>query len=51
MRRMKSRWIVFAGENKVLDIPEIIEKVMGRHSVKPDPDIDDIIDVDLWARK
>jgi len=36
---------------RFLDIPEIIEKVMGRHSVKPDPDIDDIIDVDLWARK
>jgi len=34
-----------------LFFPEIIEKVMGRHSVKPDPDIDDIIDVDLWARK
>jgi len=28
---------------RFLDIPEIIEKVMGRHSVKPDPDIDDIM--------
>ncbi|HOM01227.1 MAG TPA: 1-deoxy-D-xylulose-5-phosphate reductoisomerase [Acetivibrio sp.] len=36
---------------RFLDIPKIIENVMGRHSIKPDPDIDDIIDIDLWARR
>lgn len=36
---------------RFLDIPRIIENVMGRHSIKSDPGIDDIIDVDLWARK
>lgn len=33
-----------------LDIPRIIENVMGRHSIKSEPNLDDIIDIDLWAR-
>jgi len=35
---------------RFLDIPRIIENVMGRHSIKSEPNLDDIIDIDLWAR-
>lgn len=34
-----------------LDIPRIIEKVMGKHAVNIKPGLDDIIEVDRWARK
>jgi 1-deoxy-D-xylulose-5-phosphate reductoisomerase len=33
------------------DIPGIIEKVMGRHTVNINPSLDDIIEVDNWVRK
>lgn len=34
-----------------LDIPRIIEAVMGRHTVNIMPSLDDIIEVDNWARE
>lgn len=34
-----------------LDIPRIIEKVMGKHTVNIKPGLDDIIEVDRWARE
>jgi 1-deoxy-D-xylulose-5-phosphate reductoisomerase len=33
------------------DIPRIIEEVMGKHSANRNPDLDDIIEVDRWARE
>jgi 1-deoxy-D-xylulose-5-phosphate reductoisomerase len=36
---------------KFVNIPMVIEDVMARHSVIKNPTIDDIIEVDLWARK
>lgn len=35
---------------KFLDIPHIIEKIMYKHNVNINPIIDDIIEVDNWAR-
>jgi 1-deoxy-D-xylulose-5-phosphate reductoisomerase len=32
------------------DIPKIIEKVMYKHIVNTKPGLDDIIEVDMWAR-
>ena len=39
-------------EEKILftDIPVIIEKIMAKHSVNTNPCLDDIIEVDKWAR-
>ena len=34
-----------------IDIPRIIEEVMGKHSVNINPILDDIIEVDAWARE
>lgn len=36
---------------KFVNIPMVIEDVMSRHSVIKNPTIDDIVEVDLWARK
>jgi len=33
------------------DIPKILESVMGRHSLKINPGLNDIIDADNWARE
>lgn len=33
-----------------MDIPRIIEGVMGKHSIKSNPELDDIIEADLWTR-
>lgn len=33
-----------------LDIPRIIEKIMSRHTVNINPSLEDIIEVDRWAR-
>jgi 1-deoxy-D-xylulose-5-phosphate reductoisomerase len=40
-------------ENKIrfIDLPEIIEKILSRHDSIKDPSLDDIIQVDLWARR
>ena len=40
-------------ENKIrfMDLPEIIEKILARHDSIKDPSLDDILQVDLWARK
>lgn len=43
---------LFLGGNiKFLDIPRIIDKVMEKHSVNISPSLDDIIEVDAWARQ
>ncbi len=36
---------------KFLDIPSVVESVMARHTIVKNPNIQDILDVDLWARK
>ncbi|HEX9062943.1 MAG TPA: 1-deoxy-D-xylulose-5-phosphate reductoisomerase [Clostridia bacterium] len=36
---------------RFLDIPCIIEKTMGKHTVIKDPDLNNIIDADQWARE
>jgi 1-deoxy-D-xylulose-5-phosphate reductoisomerase len=36
---------------KFLDIPSVIESVMVKHDIIKKPNIQDILDVDLWARK
>jgi 1-deoxy-D-xylulose-5-phosphate reductoisomerase len=39
------------GQIKFMDIMDIIENVMDNHKVIVDPSLDDIIDVDRWARE
>jgi 1-deoxy-D-xylulose-5-phosphate reductoisomerase len=39
-----------AGETGFLAIYEIIEKTMQAHTVKMDPKLDDLYEVDIWAR-
>ncbi|MDQ2086905.1 1-deoxy-D-xylulose-5-phosphate reductoisomerase [Herbivorax sp. ANBcel31] len=39
------------GGLKFTQIPEIIEKVMQRHTVNYEPHLEDIVEVDLWSRK
>lgn len=39
------------GEISFTDIPKIIKSVMGRHKTVKNPDIDDIIEADNWARE
>ena len=34
----------------VMDIPRLVEKVMGKHKVVKDFDIEDIFEIDRWAR-
>lgn len=34
-----------------MDIPSIVERVMQRHRAMPKPSIDEILDVDNWARR
>jgi 1-deoxy-D-xylulose-5-phosphate reductoisomerase len=34
-----------------VDIPKIISKIMGKHSVNINPSLNDIIEVDRWARE
>lgn len=36
---------------KFVDIPKVIENVMAKHQVIQDPTIENILDVDLWARQ
>ncbi|NLI58229.1 MAG: 1-deoxy-D-xylulose-5-phosphate reductoisomerase [Clostridium sp.] len=36
---------------KFIQIPEIIESVMQKHTVRYNPSLEDIIEVDLWARE
>lgn len=36
---------------KFLDIPKVIDKVMSKHVIIDNPAIEDILDVDLWARR
>jgi len=36
---------------KFVDIPKAIEKVMSKHAIINNPTIDDILEVDLWARQ
>ncbi len=38
-------------ELSFIDIPRMIEKVMERHKVKTNPDLNAIIEADGWARK
>jgi len=33
-----------------MDIPIIIEEIMCKHSINYKPELDDIIEVDLWTR-
>jgi 1-deoxy-D-xylulose-5-phosphate reductoisomerase len=33
------------------NIPEVIEKTMGRHFVIAYPELSDILEADVWARK
>ena len=43
---------LFIGERiNFIQIPQIIEKVMEKHQVKHNPSLEDIIEVDLWARE
>ena len=45
---------VYAFLNKripFVKIPDIIEKVMGRHIVVENPALDDILESDKWARE
>ena len=49
MLQMKRRRL-FLKKNRLLEIPRIIEKVMESHSVMSVPDLDAIIEMDLWAR-
>jgi 1-deoxy-D-xylulose-5-phosphate reductoisomerase len=39
-------------KNKIsfMDIPYLIERVLSRHTLKNNPDIDEILDIDQWAR-
>lgn len=39
------------GEISFLDIPRIIQKVMKKHTVNTSPSLNDIIEVDEWARQ
>ncbi len=39
------------GKIGFVDIPRIIEKTMNRHTVNINPGLDDIIEVDRWARE
>lgn len=36
---------------KFVDIPNAIEKVMSKHAIVNNPTIEDILEVDLWARQ
>ena len=36
---------------KFVDIPKVIETVMTQHNIVKNPTIDDIMEVDLWARQ
>lgn len=36
---------------KFIDIPRIVEKVMSKHTTNIQPQLDDIIEVDKWARE
>jgi 1-deoxy-D-xylulose-5-phosphate reductoisomerase len=36
---------------RFMDIPRIIENVMGKHTVNNNPSLNDIIEVDMWARE
>lgn len=33
------------------DIPRLVEKAMNAHAVNTNPGLDDIIEVDKWARR
>ncbi|HHW49669.1 MAG TPA: 1-deoxy-D-xylulose-5-phosphate reductoisomerase [Clostridiaceae bacterium] len=39
------------GKIGFMEIPRIIEEIMGRHKVNTRPSLDDIIEVDIWARE
>ena len=36
---------------RFVDIPDIIEKVMAKHTLKYTPSISDILEADFWARE
>jgi 1-deoxy-D-xylulose-5-phosphate reductoisomerase len=38
-------WIAF------IDIPQVVERTMDKHIVVNDPELDDILDADRWARE
>lgn len=39
------------GKVKFTRIPEVIEKVLSEHQVKPSPQVEEIFEVDAWARE
>lgn len=39
------------GKIRFIDIPKIIEEVMGKHKIIKDPSLEDIIECDVWARE
>jgi 1-deoxy-D-xylulose-5-phosphate reductoisomerase len=38
------------GQLNFIEIPQLIRRVMDRHSVVEKPDLDEILDTDRWAR-
>jgi 1-deoxy-D-xylulose-5-phosphate reductoisomerase len=40
-----------AGKVSFMGIPAMVEKVMGRHAVKDEPSLEQILDADNWARE
>jgi 1-deoxy-D-xylulose-5-phosphate reductoisomerase len=40
-----------ANKIRLTDIPRIIEKVMGTHSLKSEPSLEEILEIDKWARE
>ncbi len=43
--------LFLGGSIKFMDIPRLVENIMGRHSVNNMPCLNDIIEVDGWARE